>query len=128
MIVKLTFNCFFAIESGLSMNIKSPIRKLLFLTNQSSSDSLIYFGLQMFSQLKKEIYENMAERNKMKDSTLAYIDHPDFFIFIFKVNWAFMEEKDNPVESVAIDEEEQYDIEIYCLLNLENLPRTVFIE
>ena len=127
MIVKLTFNCFFAIESGLSMNIKSPIRKLLFLTNQSSSDSLIYFGLQMFSQLKKEIYENMAERNKMKDSTLAYIDHPDFFIFIFKVNWAFMEEKDNPVESVAIDEEEQYDIEIYCLLNLENLPRTVFI-
>ena len=128
MIVKLTFNCFFAIESGLSMNIKSPIRKLLFLTNQSSSDSLIYFALQMFSQLKKEIYANMAERNKMKDSTLAYIDHPDFFIFIFKVNWAFMEEKDNPVESVAIDEEEQYDIEIYCLLNLENLPRTVFIE
>ena len=127
MIVKLTFNCFFAIESGLSMNIKSPIRKLLFLTNQSSSDSLIYFALQMFSQLKKEIYANMAERSKMKDSTLAYIDHPDFFIFIFKVNWAFMEEKDNPVESVAIDEEEQYDIEIYCLLNLENLPRTVFI-
>ena len=127
MIVKLTFNCFFAIESGLSMNIKSPIRKLLFLTNQSSSDSLIYFALQMFSQLKKEIYANMAERNKMKDSTLAYIDHPDLFIFIFKVNTAFMEEKDNPVESVAIDEEEQYDIEIYCLLNLENLPRTVFI-
>ena len=127
MIVKLTFNCFFAIESGLSMNIKSPIRKLLFLTNQSSSDSLIYFALQMFSQLKREIYANMAERNKMKDSTLAYIDHPDLFIFIFKVNWAFMEEKDNPVESVAIDEEEQYDIEIYCLLNLENLPRTVFI-
>ena len=127
MIVKLTFNCFFAIESGLSMNIKSPIRKLLFLTNQSSSDSLIYFGLQMFSQLKKEIYANMAERNKMKDSTLAYIDHPDLFIFIFKVNWAFMEEKDNPVESVAIDEEEQYDIEIYCFLSLENLPRTVFI-
>ena len=127
MIVKLTFNCFFAIESGLSMNIKSPIRKLLFLTNQSSSDSLIYFALQMFSQLKKEIYANMAERNKMKDSTLAYIDHPDFFIFIFKVNWAFMEEKDNPVESVAIDEEEQYDIEIYCFLSLENLPRTVFI-
>ena len=127
MIVKLTFNCFFAIESGLSMNIKSPIRKLLFLTNQSSSDSLIYFALQMFSQLKKEIYANMAERNKMKDSTLAYIDHPDFFIFIFKVNWAFMEEKDNPEESVAIDEEEQYDIEIYCFLNLENLPRTVFI-
>ena len=127
MIVKLTFNCFFAIESGLSMNIKSPIRKLLFLTNQSSSDSLIYFALQMFSQLKKEIYANMAERNKMKDSTLAYIDHPDFFIFIFKVNWAFMEEKDNPVESVAIDEEEQYDIEIYCFLNLENLRRTVFI-
>ena len=127
MIVKLTFNCFFAIESGLSMNIKSPIRKLLFLTNQSSSDSFIYFSLHMFSQLKKEIYANMAERNKMKDSTLAYIDHPDFFIFIFKVNWAFMEEKDNPVESVAIDEEEQYDIEIYCFLNLENLPRTVFI-
>ena len=62
----------------------------------------------------------------MQDSTLAYIDPPDF-VFIFKVNWVFMEEKDNPEESVAIDEEERYDIEIYCLLNLENLPRTVFI-
>ena len=62
----------------------------------------------------------------MQDSTLAYIDPPDF-VFISKVNWVFMEEKNNPVESVAIDEEERYDIEIYCLLNLENLPRTVFI-
>ena len=48
MIVKLRFNCFFAIQSGLSMNIKSPIRKLLFLTNQSPSGSLIFFALQMF--------------------------------------------------------------------------------
>ena len=30
-----------------------------------------------------------------------------------------MEEKDNPVERVVID--------ISCILNLENLPRTVFI-
>ena len=43
MIVELTFNCFFAIQSVLSINMKPPIRKLLVLTNQSSCVSLIYF-------------------------------------------------------------------------------------
>ena len=63
----------------------------------------------------------------MQDSTIAHIDYPDFFIFIFKVNQVFMEEKDNPVENVAIDEEERDGIEIYGILNFENLLRTVFI-
>ena len=109
------------------MNMKSPTRKLLFLTSQSSSGSLIYFALQMFWQLKNEIYVNIAKRNKMQDSTLAHIDYPDFSVFIFKVNWSFMEVKDNPVENVVIDEEEHDGIEIYGILNLDNLPRTVFI-
>ena len=63
----------------------------------------------------------------MQDSTIAHIDYPDFFIFIFKVNQVFMEEKDNPVEIVAIDEEERDGIELYRILNLDNLPRAAFI-
>ena len=43
-LIELTSNCFFAIQSVLSINMKSPIRKLLVLTNQSSSGSLIYFA------------------------------------------------------------------------------------
>ena len=39
-----------------------------------------------------------------------------------------MEEKDNPVENVAVDEEELDGIEIDGILNLENLPRAVFID
>ena len=101
--------------------MKSPIRKLLFLNNQSSSGSLIYFALL----LKKELYANIARRNKMQGS----MHYPDFdlywlswfSVFIFKVNWVFMEGK------VDIDEEELDGIEIYGILNLENLPRTVFI-
>ena len=38
-----------------------------------------------------------------------------------------MKEKDNLVKQVVIDEEELHGIEIYGALNLENLPRTVFI-
>ena len=39
-----------------------------------------------------------------------------------------MEEKDNPVEKVVIDKEELDRIEKDGILNLENLPRTVFID
>ena len=39
-----------------------------------------------------------------------------------------MEEKDNPIEKVVKDEEELDGIEIDGIWNLENLPRTVFIE
>ena len=59
----------------------------------------------------------------MQDSTFAHTEYPDFSIFIFKVNWDFMEEKGNPVENVFIDEEERDDIEIYGILNFENLPK-----
>ena len=38
-----------------------------------------------------------------------------------------MEEKDNPIEKVVIDEEELEGFELIGILNLENLPRTVFI-
>ena len=59
----------------------------------------------------------------MQDSTVLY----GFFIFIFKVNHVFMEEKDNPVSKVVIYEEELDGIEIYGILDLENLPGAVFI-
>ena len=49
---------------------------------------------------------------KMQNSTLTDIDFFYFSIFIFKVNHDFLEEKDNPVENVAIDEEEPDGIEI----------------
>ena len=39
-----------------------------------------------------------------------------------------MEEKGNPIEKVVKDEEELDGIEIDGIWNLENLPRTVFIE
>ena len=39
-----------------------------------------------------------------------------------------MKENDNLVEKVVIDEESLDGIEIDCILNLENLPRTVFID
>ena len=48
MIDSLTSNCFFAIQSVVSINIKSPINKLLVLIAQTSSDSLIYFGYRCF--------------------------------------------------------------------------------
>ena len=39
-------------------------------------------------------------------SSLVDIDFSDFSLFIFEVNHVLMGEKDNPVEKVAIDEEE----------------------
>ena len=56
------------------------------------------------------------------------IDFQDFSIFVFKVNYVFIEEKYNPVEKVVTDEAELDGIEIDGIWNLENLPRTVFIE
>ena len=38
-----------------------------------------------------------------------------------------MEQKDKHVEKIAIDEKEFDDIEIYNILNSENLPQTVWI-
>ena len=46
-------------------------------------------------------------------------------IFLFKVNYIFMEEKD---KKVVTDEEEIDCIKIDGLLNLENVPRTVLID
>ena len=64
----------------------------------------------------------------MQDSTtFAELIFLIFSIFIFKVNHVFMEEKDNPAEKVVIDEEELEGFELDGILNLENLPRTVFI-
>ena len=102
--------------------MKSPIWKLLFLTNQSSSGSLIYFALQMFWQLKEEIDANIAGRNKIQDSKLA--DIILIFYFYFQNKLRFYGRKDNPVEKVLLEEEELDGIEVYDILKLENLPRT----
>ena len=64
----------------------------------------------------------------MQDSTFADIDFSDFPTSIFKVNHVFIEKKDNPVEKVVIDENVVDGTEIDSILNLENLPGTVFID
>ena len=64
----------------------------------------------------------------MQDSTFADIHFSEFSIFIFKVIHVFMEGKDNPVEKVVINEEEHDGFEVDGILNLQNLPRTVFID
>ena len=116
--------CFFTIQSVLSINMKSPIEKLLVSTNQSSSGSLICFAYSCFDSQRSK-YAKIAIRNTMPDSKVADID---FSIFIFKVKHVFMEEKDNPVEKLVIDEKELDGIHIDDILSLENLPRTMVID
>ena len=116
--------CFFTIQSVLSINMKSPIEKLLVSTNQSSSGSLIYFAYSCFDSQRSK-YAKIAIRNTMPDSKVADID---FSIFIFKVKHVFMEEKDNPVEKLVTDEKELDGIHIDDILSLENLPRTMVID
>ena len=48
----------------------------------------------------------------MQETIFADIDFSNFSGFIFKVNYIFMEEKDNPSEKVAIDKEELNGTEI----------------
>ena len=59
----------------------------------------------------------------MQDSTLA--GYLDFSIFTFKVNCAFMEEKDNHVEEVGVEWEERDGFQIYCILNTEPTQNSV---
>ena len=69
----------------------------------------------MFWQLKKQIYKNI--RN-VQYSTFTDIHFSDICSFILKV----------PVEKLFRDKEELHGIEIYGILNLENLSRPVFID
>ena len=64
----------------------------------------------------------------MQGSTLTDIGSSDFSILIFKLNYVFMEEKDNPAQKVVIDEKEIDGIVIDGNLSLENLPGAVFID
>ena len=70
----------------------------------------------------------MAIRNKMQDPTFADSYWFIWFFYFYSIFHVFKEEKNNPVEKVVIDEEELDGIEINGILNLENLPRTVFID
>ena len=49
----LTFNCLFAIQSAVSISIKSPIKKLLVSINQSDSGNLIYFYYKFFDRAQE---------------------------------------------------------------------------
>ena len=82
--------------------MKSPTRKILVLTIESSSGNLIYFAYRCSTELKKQTYTKYI-RNKMQETAFPDID---FSSFIFKVNHAFIEEEDNPSEKVAVYEEE----------------------
>ena len=75
-LIKLTSNCAFAIESILSINVKSPIRKLLVLTNKSSSGNLIYFDCKCL-ELKKQVNTKYT-RNKMQET--VDIDFSNFIV------------------------------------------------
>ena len=61
----------------------------------------------------------------MQESTITDID---FSSFSFKVNHISMEEKDNSSEKVVMGVAKLDGIEIDDIWNLENLPRTVFID
>ena len=80
--IELTFNCFFAIQSVLSINMNSPIRKLLVLTNQSSSGN----------HLTDVLTTKEANMKKYTKYIALYINFSEFSSFIFQV----------PVEKVAI--------------------------
>ena len=62
------------------MNMKSPIRKLLVLTNQSSSGSLIYYPYRC------EMYEKYAKICEIyiQYSTFADINFSDFLVSFSK--------------------------------------------
>ena len=106
--------------------MKSPIRKLLVLANQSSSGSLIYFAYRYLdSQRSKHANKKQNARLNVRRYWFSWYW---VSIFIFKINHVFMEGKDNPVEKVVIDEEEPDVIEIDGILNLQNPPKTVFID
>ena len=51
--------CFFAIQSVLRINTKPPIRKLLVLTNQSSSGGLIYFPCDVLTAKEANVQKQM---------------------------------------------------------------------
>ena len=100
MMIELRFNCFFAIKSVSNINTKPPIRKLLVLTNQSSSGSLIYFPCNVLRQSILRCYVKVL-RN-MQESKFADIYFYEFSSFVFKV----------PVEKVVIDEKELHGIDV----------------
>ena len=75
------------------------------------------------TELKKQIYAKYIQ-NKMQETIFADIDFSNFSGFIFKVNYVFMEEKDNPSEKVA----KLNGTEIDGIWNLGYLPGTVFID
>ena len=109
-LIKLASNCFFVIQSVLVINVKSPIRKFLVLTNQSSSAILTYFAFYLYS---------------CKKWNAGLFVHRYwffwFFYFYFQSRLRFHGKKDSPVEKVVIDDEELDDIEIDNILDLENL-------
>ena len=78
------------------------------------------------SRAKTQVYTKYIQ-NKMHKTMFANIYFSNFSSFIFKSNHAFIVKEDNPSEKVVIDKEELYGIDIDGIGNLEDFPRTVFI-
>ena len=89
-LIKLTSDCFFAIQSVLAINIKSQIKKLLVLINQPR----FWFTL---------LFIYIAIRNKIQDCTFADINFSDFSIFIFKVNQNFQSKFPDEINRYCLD-------------------------
>ena len=86
-----------AIQSVLSISMKSPIKKLLVSINQSSSGNMIYFYQKFFDRAKEANIYAIKSRNLR----LQLLNFLYFCSFVFKENHVFNYEE-NPPQRVVI--------------------------
>ena len=101
----LASDCFFTIQSVLSININSPIRKLLLSIIESFSGYLIdakYMSNTLFTNFLTEL------KNQIGICEIRWME---------ETNSVFIEE-DSPSEKVVIAEEELDGIDTDCFENL----------
>ena len=104
--------------------MKSPIRKLLVLTNQSISFNSTSFAYKCF-ELINNVYTKYI-RNKKQETMFPDIGFSNFSSFIFKVNHVLIEKEDNP--SKIFDKNKLDCSGIEDIQSLEDLPRIEFID
>ena len=102
--IDINIQLFLFIQSVLSININSPIKKVLVSINQSSFDYLIYFYYKFFDRAKTaSIYELKSWRLRLQEFLIFLF----FFNLIFIKNHAFVEVKNNLSEKLVTVEEEE---------------------
>ena len=102
--IDINIQLFLFIQSVLSININSPIKKVLVSINQSSFDYLIYFYYKFFDRAKTaNIYELKSWRLRLQKFLIFLF----FFNLIFIKNHAFVEVKNNLSEKLITVEEEE---------------------